>query len=714
MKNMFIFKYMFLLLFAVFFIPSVSSASFIYVDNENPQASDSNPGAEDLPFLTIQKAVNTVEAGDTVVVKQGTYNERVVLPKNVSGTSVQKITIKAEPRRSVLMQGFKNFEADYVRIEGFNITSNSTGWDKKQGVYFKNVIGSEIVDNYIYDMRDFGIIGGTNSYVSNNYVVKSAYGISIGSNSIMENNEVERLYRWLDTGDNDFSRFFGDNIIIRNNYFHGTISSEVPKAHVDCFQTFDNNGLSIHNVLIEKNTCIGYFSQGVIAQAKYYDNSSGMIIRNNIFAKASSWGVILNNVKNVSIYNNVFDITGVHGTGFKYNSTGGVVKNNIFYNSQTTYFGSDVIGSNNIFYNNSIYDITPEKYPNDIFVDPLFVDPENNDFRLQPGSPAIDAGADLSTIFTDDINGNSRPQGSGWDVGPYEYTTVAPTTTPSPPTPTPNPAPPPPAPPTPAPIPQPPVNTKPAPPSVPVFTSSIPISKTEIELKWSDSGTSYMLYRNGNFLKTVKTNMYTDGGLRENTEYTYTLRAENSGGISELSETISVKTKTTKQSNTSGEKTQENPTYSSDVPQSKDETQSQVSNTSNIPILTGPFSIGMSSSQVITLQKYLAKDSSLYSEGIVSGYYGIFTRRAVERFQCTYMEICGGAPSTTGYGLAGPKTREKIMEVLGSTSITKQTRDAVDTDNQNLFDELEVQIQALQEMVAELLKELEMLLKEQI
>jgi hypothetical protein len=44
------------------------------------------------------------------------------------------------------------------------------------------------------------------------------------------------------------------------------------------------------------------------------------------------------------------------------------------------------------------------------------------DLHLLSGSPAINAGVDLSGSFTNDKDSAPRPQGGGWDVGAYEYT----------------------------------------------------------------------------------------------------------------------------------------------------------------------------------------------------------------------------------------------------------------------------------------------------
>ncbi|MFQ6101356.1 MAG: choice-of-anchor Q domain-containing protein [Anaerolineae bacterium] len=72
---------------------------------------------------------------------------------------------------------------------------------------------------------------------------------------------------------------------------------------------------------------------------------------------------------------------------------------------------STVSANTNLFWNSS----DPITGSNAILADPLL----SADYHLRSGSPAVDAGLTIPWL-TADLEGNPRPQGSGYDLGAYE------------------------------------------------------------------------------------------------------------------------------------------------------------------------------------------------------------------------------------------------------------------------------------------------------
>jgi len=79
--------------------------------------------------------------------------------------------------------------------------------------------------------------------------------------------------------------------------------------------------------------------------------------------------------------------------------------------------------------------------------------------------------------------------------------------------------------------------------------------------------------------------------------------------------------------------------------------------------LTANLGLGMTHSQVLLLQRYLnARGFTVAAEGPGSPgnettTFGMRTRDALRRFQCSRKIACEGDERTTGYGRLGPKTR---------------------------------------------------------
>lgn len=86
----------------------------------------------------------------------------------------------------------------------------------------------------------------------------------------------------------------------------------------------------------------------------------------------------------------------------------------------------------------------------------------------------------------------------------------------------------------------------------------------------------------------------------------------------------------------------------------------QVVDSSSCPQIGRSLKIGSSGDDVTRLQQFLARDSSVYPEGTVSGYYGSLTEAAVRRWQVKYNIVSSGSAETTGYGVVGPRTAAAI------------------------------------------------------
>lgn len=81
--------------------------------------------------------------------------------------------------------------------------------------------------------------------------------------------------------------------------------------------------------------------------------------------------------------------------------------------------------------------------------------------------------------------------------------------------------------------------------------------------------------------------------------------------------------------------------------------------------ITRTLAFGSTGDDVRALQTMLARDLSIYPEGLITGYFGALTRRAVQRFQCAYNIVCSGDEASTGYGQVGPRTRAALEGVFG-------------------------------------------------
>lgn len=102
--------------------------SIIYV---SPTGDDSNPGTIDQPLYSLSVAVATVEAGDIIYMRGGTYSYAATVPLNKAGTSSNPISILAYPgERPVLNYSSWQPASEAIRsgARGIKVLTNAAWW----------------------------------------------------------------------------------------------------------------------------------------------------------------------------------------------------------------------------------------------------------------------------------------------------------------------------------------------------------------------------------------------------------------------------------------------------------------------------------------------------------------------------------------------------------------------------------------------------------
>ena len=97
----------------IIFISSISATDY-YVSNDG---NDNNSGTIDNPFLTIQKAADTMSAGDICYIRQGNYHE-VVSMNNNDGSESTPLIFSAYENERVLLDGTVLLESSWELYSG--------------------------------------------------------------------------------------------------------------------------------------------------------------------------------------------------------------------------------------------------------------------------------------------------------------------------------------------------------------------------------------------------------------------------------------------------------------------------------------------------------------------------------------------------------------------------------------------------------------------
>lgn len=379
---------------------AVESPGTYYV---SPDGDDSWEGTEERPFKTLQKAVVILNPGDTVLVKDGVYKETFELKR--SGKADSWITIRSINRHGAKIlpdYGYSAvmLHASYIIFDGFEVKAIEGHGIESVGNHHT------VVKNcYAHHCGAAGIVGFQNDYmvIENNITCFNAFTNEWQCSGISICSPVA------------FDKIPGFHFIVRNNISYG---NDVHVPHPEwkysdgngiIIDVFRNNGYK-NGALVENN--LAYYNGGRGIHVFMSDN---VTVRNNTCYK---------NIKNREIASARCDMD-------SYDSSNCTFINNIVYSGgfDNTYAVQDHTSKNNVWKNNLFYNgkinrtnssaVIDETTGNIFDRDPLFVD-EGQDFRLQQGSPAIDAGTAEFDVPGTDLDNTGRPADKV-DIGCYEY-----------------------------------------------------------------------------------------------------------------------------------------------------------------------------------------------------------------------------------------------------------------------------------------------------
>lgn len=366
--------------------------ALFYVNAKHPQASDSNPGSQARPWLTIQHAADVAQPGDTILVEPGEYGRTVIKHGGAvgqyitfKGTTIPDMSLvdwdaRFDPAHPVQTPGnpavnavTKGFDLappypietpiGYVRIENFEITAiyqegGSLARSGRGGVRLANTEQVQVVGNFLHDLNPdpdgydyIGVRGDSHrnlgAVIKDNTLYRvQGTGINImGQNWLVEGNDLSHgLDVNTDTGahvggDSDAMRFFGSGHAIRNNYMHAyLVEEQYGNPHIDCFQSFSvyPDSQFAHNILIEGNTCDN-FGQMLMIEDSSEKNGTGdavhhITFRNNIFLHARAYAIQGGGADYFTFVNNLVAYSNYGGFGLS-NNPYLTVANNIFYNN---------------------------------------------------------------------------------------------------------------------------------------------------------------------------------------------------------------------------------------------------------------------------------------------------------------------------------------------------------------------------------------------
>ena len=247
--------------------------------------SDSNTGTIDKPFATVQKALDTVKAGQTIYVRGGTYNALNTF--KTSGSEGKYITLRNYPNETPFLTCTTGTDGailhlngcNYIKIYGLEIGGHSDG--KAYGILLDDC------ENHIV--------------ISNNHI----HNLLTTKPGEHENGEANGILLF---GEGKTDETSINNICIENNNIHNNTTgwSETLSTSGNC------KYVNVINNTVHDNTNIGidFYGNAKYCTVPAYDQprycvAAGNTVYNSICSYAECAGLYLDGARDTIFENNI-------------------------------------------------------------------------------------------------------------------------------------------------------------------------------------------------------------------------------------------------------------------------------------------------------------------------------------------------------------------------------------------------------------------------
>ena len=174
--------------------------------------SDGAAGSSSRPWRTIGSSLTRLSAGDTLVVRGGSYYERIKSPSIRSGTATSRITVRAYQGERPIIRGLLWMKgASYWTFDGINVTWSSANNASEHMVKFTNGVGWTFTRGEIWGARSYAglLVAGSVAGQPRNWKISySCIHDTYRSNLLNQDHNV-----YLNTGTSAGAGLFERNLV---------------------------------------------------------------------------------------------------------------------------------------------------------------------------------------------------------------------------------------------------------------------------------------------------------------------------------------------------------------------------------------------------------------------------------------------------------------------------------------------------------------------